>query len=187
MAAGDQIWRQVKQGPHREHFPALWRALPFVLPPIPSQRSRSFPGLTMRSQVLQSAIFSCIMQTAYRFVGVELRFRHPASRKHGGCHVRGIASFLREGQTRQKPRSRLAPGLLPGILMIAINRLSRCVRHGRSSKAANSGIAPLHLALAICSAGCIMDEVEPAWMPKRTDLCHFGRDVHPIKSSKRGL
>ncbi len=87
MAAGDQIWRQVKQGPHREHFPALWRALPFVLPPIPSQRSRSFPGLTMRSQVLQSAIFSCIMQTAYRFVGVELRFRHPASRKHGGRHV----------------------------------------------------------------------------------------------------
>lgn len=87
MAAGDQIWRQVKQGPHREHFPALWRALPFVLPPIPSQRSRSFPGLTMRSQVLQSAIFSCIMQTAYRFVGVELRFRHPASRKHGGRDV----------------------------------------------------------------------------------------------------
>ena len=124
MVAGDQIWRQVKQGPHREHFPALWRALPFVLPPIPPQRSRSFPGLTMRSQVLQSAIFSCIMQTAYRFVGVELRFRHPASRKHGGCHVRGIASFLREGQTRQKPRSCLAPGLLPGILMIAINRLS---------------------------------------------------------------
>lgn len=87
MVAGDQIWRQVKQGPHREHFPALWRALPFVLPPIPPQRSRSFPGLTMRSQVLQSAIFSCIMQTAYRFVGVELRFRHPASRKHGGRHV----------------------------------------------------------------------------------------------------
>lgn len=79
MAAGDQIWRQVKQGPPREVFPALWRALPFSLPPIPPQRSRSFPGLTMRSQVLQSAIFSCIMQTAYRFVGVELRFRHPAS------------------------------------------------------------------------------------------------------------
>lgn len=91
MVAGDQIWRQVKQGPHREHFPALWRALPFVLPPIPPQRSRSFPGLTMRSQVLQSAIFSCIMQTAYRFVGVELRFRHPASRKHGGCDADPIS------------------------------------------------------------------------------------------------
>ena len=87
MVAGDQIWRQVKQGPHREHFPALLGRPFFVLPPIPPQRSRSFPGLTMRSQVLQSAIFSCIMQTAYRFVGVELRFRHPASRKHGGRHV----------------------------------------------------------------------------------------------------
>lgn len=104
MVAGDQIWRQVKQGPHREHFPALWRALPFVLPPIPPQRSRSFPGLTMRSQVLQSAIFSCIMQTAYRFVGVELRFRHPASRKHGGRHV----------YRRGHPTIRETPGTLSG-------------------------------------------------------------------------
>lgn len=87
MAAGNQVWRQVKQGPHREHFPALWRALRFVLPPIPPQRSGSFPGLTMRLQVLQSAIFSCIMQTAYRFVGVELRFRHPLSRDIGGRDV----------------------------------------------------------------------------------------------------
>ena len=60
--------------------------------------------------VLTATPFSCKMRVNRNEWICRNRCLH-ACREERGCDVRGIASFLRDNQTRQKPRSQAVPGL----------------------------------------------------------------------------